>query len=749
MRFKSKAVLMLGTVLFTVMLASLFLMTKATQNSEMFGKLYSYLLAINTSSLLILLTLIGLNIRHLFRQVRNREPGSLLTTRLVILITILVTTPVSIVYYFSLGFLQRGIDSWFDMRIEQALEGSLELSRLALDTRMRELLLEARKLVSQISELPDAAVPREIDKLRENAGAVELVLLNAQGNLISSSSSDPTSLVPHRPDDSLWLQLSKENSYIGLDQIGEEGIFIRAALNVPSAQLDEKERIVQLLFPVSERMNDLAGNIQTDFLKYKKLSYLRSKLKLSFIMTLTLVLLFSIFSSVWAIFFTARKITAPIQTLAQGTRAVSEGNYGMELQVASRDELGMLILSFNEMTQKLAQARQQAADSQQKAEAQSAYLETVLSQISSGVLVLDPEYKLRIFNVRACQNLGIALHSEDQGCTLEELGKRYPRLASLATAIHESTRQNRVWQDQLVYVGERGKRILHCSGTTFSYPYEREASHIIVLDDVTALIQSERDTAWAEIARRMAHEIKNPLTPIQLAAERLRHKYRKLMISNKPTLLDRLTNTIIQQVGTMRDMVDSFHDYASPPRYQPKFMDVNKLVLETLELYRNTQDNIHVRTDLPPLPLIKADTDRLRRVLNNLLNNALEANRGEDVLELQVSTRYSHEEDGPCVTLQIRDSGGGFAHENLERIFEPYATTRGKGHGLGLPIVKKLVEDHGGSVQLENNVPPPGALVTVRLPAAETQDAGTVYGKDQPHSSESPAAADAQTETAT
>ena len=353
----SNLILIIGSSLFVFMLASLVMMSQALQNSDLFDRYYSVLLILNASGLITLIILILLNLKRLIRQFKNKIVGSRMTVRMVMIFSLLSVTPVLIVYYFSLDFLHRGIDSWFDLRVEQALDDSLELSRLALDVRMRELLNTTEKIAEELNEKSDAELPFDVDQIRERISAYELTLLSKKGAVIVSSSSDINSLVPDTPGKTILLQLSQGNSYIGLDAIKNKNLLIRVVANLPAIDIEKEARIVQALFPISERMNQLAESVQSSFIEYKELSYLREQLKVSFIIILTLVLLFTIFSAVWAAFYSARKLSEPVKNLAEGTKAIAEGDYSTRLPVPGNDELGFLVSSFNDMTDKISQAR--------------------------------------------------------------------------------------------------------------------------------------------------------------------------------------------------------------------------------------------------------------------------------------------------------------------------------------------------------------------------------------------------------
>ena len=717
MKHSGRIMLITGIVLFVFMLTSFLMMSDALQNSNRFGELYSGLLVFNTIGLLVLAVLIGLNLRRLVGQLRRKIPGSKMTFRMVATFSLLSVIPVLILYYFSLNFLHRGIDSWFDLRVEQALDDSLELSKQSIDLRMKELTRQTEQMAREFSGISDVEIPFEIDGYRSRSGAEELVLLTQQGTVIAYSLSDTSSLVPDRPDESILFQVRQGTSYIGLDTLSDKGLSVRVVVNIKGLGIENKPRILQALYPIPVRMNELANNVQDAYVKYKELSFLKDKLKISFILILTLVLLFSIFSVVWAAFYTATRLASPIRNLAEGTRSVAEGDYNTQLPVPGHDELGFLVSSFNEMTRRIAGARDEVRQSQLEAEAQRSYLEAVLSRLSSGVLVLDQYKRLRMSNISSGQILGLEIESMTDR-TLNEIGEEYRYLEQLLQTIDNHLKKSDSdWREQVTLFGTSGRQILMCSGTSLSLAGEKDTGHVIVFDDITALIQGQRDAAWSEMARRLAHEIKNPLTPIQLAAERLRHKYLYTLRNDQKEMLDRLTNTIIQQVETMKAMVNSFSEYARPPVITMEKVDLNRILQEVVDLYSNldTSAEIHTQSDAE-LPFIKADPVKLRQVFNNLLNNAFDASNKEDKTILDISTNRISDTGADYIEVRVRDSGSGLSKDIISTIFEPYVTTKKRGTGLGLAIVKKIIEEHGGIVILENNAEGKGACAIIRLP---------------------------------
>lgn len=724
------AVLVAVTLLSVSLLASLILMSAAIQNSGKFGATYSVLLILNSIGLLLFIALIAINVRRLVGQLKRREAGARLTLRMLVIFVTLAVVPVLVVYGFSLDFLRRGIDSWFDVEIDRALNDSLELSRAALDLKMRDLLGQTEQMAYEVGQgaraptplnldvlrNPDSTIvanavgvaPRDLDLLRERSGADELTLLTRDGRLLGSSTG-ATAIVPHLPPDAILLQLRQGRSYIGLDPIRNSGLYVRVAVNVPEVSLGSGRKILHALYPLASRLNRLADSVESAYAEYNKLAYLRDKLKLSFAMTLTLVLLFSIVTAVWAAFYSARRLVQPIRDLAAGTAAVAAGDYETSLPVQSNDDIGFLVRSFNDMTKHVAKARQEV-------QAQHQYLDTVLGQLSSGVIALDEKTIITTINDSAREILGLGNRPVD-GKLLADLDNEKDHLRPFVEGITPLLNApDGRWQQQIVIFRPTGRRVLMCRGTKMETNSKESTGSVIVFDNITPIIQGQRDAAWSEVARRLAHEIKNPLTPIQLSAERLRQKYLSKMTASDAETLERLTATIIQQVDTMKSMVNSFSDYARPPKINPQTTDLNDLVSGVVELFKSGYTAIKFELQLDhDLPQIPADAGRLRQVINNLVKNAIEASSDAVDARVSVRTQLFTGDAGTYVEIRVEDRGEGINEKLSENIFEPYVTNKTRGTGLGLAIVKKIVEEHGGVVSLENN-PDIGAAAIIRLP---------------------------------
>ncbi len=705
-------------------LVALHLMSDAVQNSDELSKIFVPLLGVVLVGLAFLAILLVVNLVKLVRRYRSQALGSRLTGRMVLLFAIIAVTPVSVVYYYSLNFLLRGIDSWFDVRIDQAMEDALELNQVSLGLNQRILLTHTRRLLKSIRDSSTTALTLTLEDLREEAGATELTLMNDTGKVLASTNEDPTKLVPDMPSPEVLQQLLGNGEYVSLYPQEGGTLLIRALVNDPSG----RPLTLQGLYPTSERVGELSERLEEAYNRYRELSYLRQSLKFSFSLTLSLVVAFSLMAALIGAFHSARRLVAPVADMAKGTRAVAEGDYSTQLPIPRHDdELSFLVASFNAMTRQLARARDSTARSRQLVEAQRAYLETVLSSLSTGVLTLDHQQRLRTANAAADQILGLDL-SGQLNHSLRELVEEHPRLSPLIDVLLSRWEGERDWSEEITLFSGEGRQVLLCRCS----PFIQEAGQrgdVLVFDDITRLIQAQRDAAWGEVARRLAHEIKNPLTPIKLSAERLRRKYLQQLPEADSRVMDRATHTIIQQVESMKGMVNAFSDYARSPKMQPESLHLDSLVEEIGELYQGMK--VAPQLDLnAKQAMVKADPSRLRQVLHNLVKNAQEALEGRDNGKIRVISRL-HEEDERCyVEVQVEDNGPGVPEDVIGHLFEPYVTTKTKGTGLGLAIVKKIVEEHGGIIWAENCQN--GACITLRMPVLPATGDETANDERQP-----------------
>ncbi len=684
----------------------LFLLASASANTALFAEHYPWLLAINGIAAAALVILVGLQLRRLRRDVRDGVFGSRLKLRLLLMLSLMAVLPGALVYGVSMQFAVKSIDSWFDVRVDAALEGGLNLGRSVLESLQSELLDKARDAALDIGD--EAFVtPSRLNRLRERTGAQSATLLTLSGQILGSSSAEIGQVLPSVPAST---QLRAARGGRGLTLVGDAeggGLLVRALAPVTGGALSVEPRVLQLTLAVPLSIVKSAQSVESAHRDYQELQLGRAGLKRIYTLTLTLALLLALFAAIGLAFLLAERLARPLLILAEGTQAVAAGDFTPRATVAASDELGVLTHSFNSMTHQLAEARAQAEHHRQEVEAAQAYLESVLANLSAGVLAFDLRYRLRASNRGAQSILGDALDGFEQ-VKLQD----WPRHEALAAAILEGfAKRGGEWQEQLETASANGApQTLLVRGTAL--PAAGGGGYVVVFDDITHLIAAQRSAAWGEVAQRLAHEIKNPLTPIQLAAERLQIKLGERVSGTDRELLDRATTTIVNQVEAMKNMVNDFREYARTPLPQLAAVDLPALLAEILGLYENTRATIAVAPAAQSgLPRVLADANQMRQVLHNVLTNA------EDALADVASPRIDIAlvRDGPRARLTVRDNGPGFPPQILARAFEPYVTTKAKGTGLGLAIVKKIVDDHGGEIRLANDN---GGEVSIWLPLA-------------------------------
>ncbi len=697
-------------ILFGLILVSLQLMSSATQESSRLNDIYSLLFIINSTGSVILLGLVGINVYSLARQLKKKEAGSRLTTRMVSLFVLLALAPATLVFYFSVQFLHKNIDSWFNVEIDKAMEDALELSQRSLDQRMRWHLNQTQQISYTLQDLPEELVAGEIDTMRESLDALEVTLFSTQEHIIAFSSVNPSDILPQQPDENTWLQLKQERNYLALDTLPDDSMVIRVVIIIQGLE----PKYLQVLYQVPVRISDLADSIEFASVRYQEMSFLRNSLKMSFSLALSLVLLLSLLAAIWVAFISIRNIVAPVKELVKGTKAVAEGDYEQQLPIMTQDDLGFLVESFNQMSLRIARSRDAARAASFEVEEQHAYLESILANVTAGVMSFEADFKIRTTNQAAYRILDCQTHCF-VGQHLAHLAIAFPALAELFTSMQSLIEQaDDIWQQRVAFLGGNGRQELLCRGTPlFSQEGER-VGMVVIFDDLTDLIQAQKNAAWGEVARRLAHEIKNPLTPIQLAAERLQHKLSKELDSTSADILQRSTRTIVQQVEAMKRMVDDFAEYARPSKKQVGNLNFQDLIQDVLLLYNAASIQLSFTSDFIIAPaIVSADPVSIRQVLHNLLKNAQEAMSDGGLIEVKL--RKVVKNNACYAELGVYDHGSGINPEQIDSIFEPYVTSKIRGTGLGLAIVKKIIEEHGGLIWLDNHYTQ-GAGFIIQLP---------------------------------
>jgi nitrogen fixation/metabolism regulation signal transduction histidine kinase len=698
---------------------ALLLLAKSVQNSTAFDRLQPWILLLNITGVVALTVLLARKLWQLVRDYRDHVPGSRLTARTVGIFGALVVAPLLIVYLFSLDFLNRGIDSWFKVEVKQGLSDALVLSGAALNLRMKEYSGHTEELAHSLATTAPGDIQEKIDSQRRATGGMEIVLFGEHERIIAASVENPLETLPSRPPSDLVRQIREHRMYVSLEPQADGQYFIRTAAPLGDATTKSESRYVVAIYQVPQQISALSEAVQRSYSQYGELAALREALKSGFRLTLTLVLLLAMLAAIYGAIFFAQRLVRPVQDLIAGTRAVGKGDFGTRLPLPSRDEMGFLVHSFNDMTKRLRRAHEEATRSQQAVERERERLAIILARLSTGVLAVDRMLTVRMANQAAGAILGTEL-SVATGRSLPEVAAGNDRLGQFVAAVAVRFAAGRdEWREQLELDGAAGRRTLMCACTPM--PGEgADMAYVIVFDDITTLLAAQRDAAWGEVARRLAHEIKNPLTPIQLSAERMRRKFLGSMSPSDAEILDRSTRTIVNQVEAMQQMVNAFSEYARAPEMKITRFSLNQLVTEVADLYRSQDPRATIRLDLDAsIEAIEADRGRIRQILNNLVTNALESLEGLNSPTLEIASRLESGGDASYAVVTVCDNGPGFQRELLGRVFDPYVTSKPKGTGLGLAIVKKIVEEHGGRIDADNR-PEGGARVRVVLPVKDS-----------------------------
>ncbi len=697
------------TAVSVLTLVALIMLSQSLQQAATFAESYMLLLMIAIGGLVVLLGLLMRTGIRLWRGVRTHRPGSRITLRLAALITTLVGVPILIIYLFALQFILQGIDAWFDVKTETALKNATEVVQLTFDSRSRNLLKLAREgsvlFQDELQTTPAVA----LEKLRALLDAEEVSLYSADRQLIAfSSASADVSILPQPIPDNLFRQVRNGHPYAALEarEKPTPGRLFRIVLPVT---LGNSQALLQAIVPVPDQLVKLAETTEQAYTQYLQRAYLREPLKTALTLLLSLVVLMALLSALLFSIQLVQNFTRPIRALTLGTRQVAAGKLEPLRDEMPDNELGELLRSFNDMVEQIRRARRTARISHQQSELQKSYLQTIISTLSSGVLTLDASGRLRLYNAQAEELLGVQLNrlvGTRPGQRLDQL-----QHAGFAELWHHLEplldKAAGPWQVQLEYRDGPHSRTLLIHGAPLGG--QARGGHVLVIDDITDLIQAQRNAAWHEVARRLAHEIKNPLTPIQLSAERLAFKLARHLPESERNLLEKLTQTIVEQVQTMQALVDAFTDYARAPRPEKQPVDVNALLDSMAQLYQRPGLSLTLDAD-PRCSSLHADPNRLRQLLHNLIKNAIEVQENQDTATVTLSTRCA---DG-AVVISVCDRGPGLPPDAAGWIFQPYATGKPKGTGLGLAIVKKIVEEHNGTIELASG--PDGTCFHIHLP---------------------------------
>jgi len=697
----------------------LFLLTLATRNRAFYEQNFGWLVGINVAVAAVLLGVILWLAVRLAVRFRQGKFGSRLLVKLAGIIGLVGILPGLLIYTVSYQFVSRSIESWFDVRVESALDAGLNLGRTVLDTLSTDLSSKTRLAAEGLARVPDASAVLALERLREQLSATDVVLWSAAGQSLASAGVSRFNIVPDSPGPaqlrhvrSVRVMAQIEGLEEGSDgeleaaiAAGQARIKVLALVSAPGFGFNAEPRYLQVIAPLPAALVTDALAVQVANREYQERALTREGLRRMYIGTLTLALFLAVFGAMLLAVLLGNQLVRPLLVLAEGMREVAAGNLTPKPALTARDELAGLTRTFAFMTQDLADARAAVQHSMEQVDAARSNLQTILDNLTAGVVVLDEDGRVRSVNPGAARILRTPL-----GLHIGQPLAEVPGLETFATGVLQQF--ERFLSDQTPHEGGHWQQSfeLTATGTT---PFDEGITliargallpsneRLLVFDDVSEMVSAQRAKAWGEVARRLAHEIKNPLTPIQLSAERLAMKLGGKVQAPEQAILDKSVRTIVDQVDAMKRLVNEFRDYARLPAAQLAPTDLNAVVRDILVLYDNAA--VPVRHELADhCPLVKADAQQVRQIVHNLVQNAQDAMAGRPGAEVLLRTRLS--DRGQWVRLAVIDQGPGFAEHILKRAFEPYVTTKVKGTGLGLAVVKKIMDEHGGRVDVANRV---------------------------------------------
>ena len=710
----------------------IFLLAQATDNRQLYERYYARLFAINVVVAAVLALVIVWGIYRLLSRLRRGKFGSRLLIKLAAIFGLVGVLPGLLIYVVSYQFVSRSIESWFDVKVEGALDSGLTLARTSLETQARDFGNQLRAASAALTETPDALAALPLEQLRTQLGATDATLWTGAGRLIASAGQSRFQLAPERPSTQMVRQLRSQvvaTQIEGLDDTANAGSAqvpaarVRAlvVVNSRSIGLAGEQRLLQAVQPLPTALVSDALAVQEANREYQERALGRDGLRRMYIGTLTLSLFLSVFGAVLLAVVLGKQLATPLLMLADGVRQVAAGDLRPKVVLSGRDELVGLTRSFADMTQQLADARAAVDSSMREVEAARSGLQTILDNLTAGVIVLDAQGMIQSSNPGATR----ILRAPCAANTERPLGAM-PGLEAFAREVQEQFTEfegERAehgldhWQKAFELYGHAGGGVTTDSVSLVARGAALPGGlRLLVFDDISEIVSAQRAQAWGEVARRLAHEIKNPLTPIQLSAERLERRLAEKLDAADRAVLTKAVRTIVEQVDSMQRLVNEFRDFARLPAAELRPLDLNRLVEEVLHLYGDhgggdgaPEAPTSVRFDCDSsCPPILGDAQQLRQVIHNLVQNALDATEQTDPSgpggEAAVVVRTQWLAATQRVRLSVLDHGHGFADAILRRAFEPYVTTKAKGTGLGLAVVKKIADEHGARIDVSNRI---------------------------------------------
>ena len=673
-----------------ISLALLVILIRSLSNSDFISsETFQLLLKINLAFVVLLFIFITLQVYRLFKEVKKEVTGSRLTLRLVISYSVMIIVPLMVLYFVSVNFLTKSIESWFNVRVESALESGLNIGQKTLDILRKDVELKSRSISYSLSNSKINEFNPILSDLTEKFDIYDAMIIDDESQILAISSRDNIEIDTVFPDEK-DLILANTGFHGKIDITQENIIYLKTYQ--PYFLIDDKIQkkfYLILTQKIPESISQAALSVESVFEDYQALTFSRNSLKVIYQITLSIILFLAILLSISLALYFSRRFTMPLSILSEATQSIAKGNFKKKIPEQGKDELGMLVRSFNIMTTKLETANKTLELNRQRIESSRNFLESIINNMSSGIIVIDPKNNIRLTNKLASKLLGFNLELLN-GQRFNQILEHGSQFEEIVTLVNKSKINNK--EKALILKFKR--RILSIQLT--EEDVGRNKNKIIIIDDISEITAAQRNEAWSEVARRLAHEIKNPLTPIQLSAERIDHKFSKQLEKKDRAILSDITKTIVNQVDAIKKMVNEFTEYSRSPELTKTEINLVDLINELVNLFQKEDLTINILSSSKKINFM-CDEIKIRQVFVNLINNAYEAKKDDSACEIDIRLRKTKS----SMIVNFIDNGSGI-NDDID-IFQPYVTTKKTGTGLGLAVVKKIIDEHDGSISIKNN----------------------------------------------
>lgn len=673
-----------------ISLALLVILIRSLSNSDFISsETFQLLLKINLAFVVLLFIFIALQVYRLFKEVKKEVTGSRLTLRLVISYSVMIIVPLMVLYFVSVNFLTKSIESWFNVRVESALESGLNIGQKTLDILRKDVELKSRSISYSLSNSKINEFNPILSDLTEKFDIYDAMIIDDESQILAISSRDNIEIDAVFPDEK-DLILANTGFHGKIDITQENIIYLKTYQ--PYFLIDDKIQkkfYLILTQKIPESISQAALSVESVFEDYQALTFSRNSLKVIYQITLSIILFLAILLSISLALYFSRRFTMPLSILSEATQSIAKGNFKKKIPEQGKDELGMLVRSFNIMTTKLETANKTLELNRQRIESSRNFLESIINNMSSGIIVIDPKNNIRLTNKLASKLLGFNLELLN-GQRFNQILEHGSQFEEIVTLVNKS----KINYKEKALILKFKRRILSIQLT--EEDVGRNKNKIIIIDDISEITAAQRNEAWSEVARRLAHEIKNPLTPIQLSAERIDHKFSKQLEKKDRAILSDITKTIVNQVDAIKKMVNEFTEYSRSPELTKTEINLVDLINELVNLFQKEDLTIKILSSSKKINFI-CDEIKIRQVFVNLINNAYEAKKDDSTCEIGIRLRKTKS----SMIVNFIDNGSGI-NDDID-IFQPYVTTKKTGTGLGLAVVKKIIDEHDGSISIKNN----------------------------------------------